>query len=207
MRERKEQGDRYFVGVDPAISTDGDYNVIIVLEVDDKKNKRIVFVDRQKNVEFRENINKLKLIGKLFQPECIYLETNTFAKSFTQELRDITDLNVRDFTTTRQKKQEIILNLQMNIENHKLIFPRGNDESRRVTDTILEELSMFAITDTGKFEGVGAHDDLVMGLALANAATHQDVDVFLLLDDLDIFGTEEPVKTDYRGGGILGLNF
>tara|TARA_Y100001963_G_scaffold93146_1_gene128231 strand:- start:844 stop:1131 length:288 start_codon:yes stop_codon:yes gene_type:complete len=95
----------------------------------------------------------------------------------------------------------------MNIENHKLIFPRGNDESRRVTDTILEELSMFAITDSGKFEGVGAHDDLVMGLALANAATHQDVDVFLLLDDLDIFGTEEPVKTDFRGGGILGLNF
>ena len=207
MRERKEQGYKYFVGVDPAISTDGDYNVIIVLEVDDKKNKRIAFVDRQKNVEFRENINKLKLIGKLFQPECIYLETNTFAKSFTQELRDITDLNVRDFTTTRQKKQEVILNLQMNIENHKLIFPRGNDESRRVTDNILEELSMFAITDTGKFEGVGAHDDLVMGLALANAATHQDVDVFLLLDDLDIFGTEEPVKTDFRGGGILGLNF
>ena len=206
MRERKDKGYKYFVGVDPAISTDGDYNVIIVLEVDENKNKRIIFVDRQKNVEFRENINKLKLIGQLFKPECIYLETNTFAKSFTQELRDITDLNVRDFTTTRQKKQEIILNLQMNIENHKLIFPRGNDESRRVTDNILDELSMFAITDSGRFEGVGAHDDLVMGLALANAATHQDTDIFLLLDDLDIFGTSEPVKTDYRGGGVLGLN-
>ena len=29
--------------------------------------------------------------GQLFKPECIYLETNTFAKSFTQELRDITE--------------------------------------------------------------------------------------------------------------------
>ena len=205
MRERKEKGYKYFVGVDPAISTDGDYNVIIVLEVDDKKNKQIVFVDRKKNVEFRENINKLRLIGQLFQPEVIFLETNTFAKSFTQELRDITDLNVRDFTTTRQKKQEIILNLQMNIENHKVIFPRGNDESRKVTDNILEELSMFAITDSGRFEGVGAHDDLVMALALANAATHQDVDVFLLLDDLDIFGSDDPEPV--IGGGVLGLNF
>ena len=66
---------------------------------------------------------------------------------------------------------------------------------------------MFAITDSGRFEGVGAHDDLVMGLALANAATHQDVDVFLLLDDLEIFSDNSPEKVDYRGGGILGLNF
>ena len=207
MRQRKSQGYKYFVGVDPAISTDGDYNVIIVLEVDDNKNKTVIFVDRSKNVEFRENINKLKLIGQLFQPESIFLETNTFAKSFTQELRNETDLNVHDFTTTRKKKEEIILNLQMNIENHKIIFPRGNEESKRVTDNILEELSMFAITDTGRFEGVGAHDDLVMGLALANAATHQLMDNFILLDDMDIFNTGNDKPANILGGGILGLNF
>ena len=43
MRQRKSQGYKYFVGVDPAISTDGDYNVIIVLEVDDNKNKTVIF--------------------------------------------------------------------------------------------------------------------------------------------------------------------
>jgi len=207
MRQRKKLGYKYFVGVDPAISTDGDYNVIIVLEVDDNKNKTVVFVDRSKNVEFRENINKLKLIGQLFQPESIFLETNTFAKSFTQELRNETDLNVHDFTTTRKKKEEIILNLQMNIENHKIIFPRGNEESKRVTDNILEELSMFAITDSGRFEGVGAHDDLVMGLALANAATHQLLDNFILLDDIDIFSSRQEKPVNVIGGGVLGLNF
>tara|TARA_R100000664_G_C2758884_1_gene148131 strand:+ start:2292 stop:3713 length:1422 start_codon:yes stop_codon:yes gene_type:complete len=202
LRIRGREDYRYYVGVDPAISTDGDYNVIIVLEVDENKNKRIVYVDRQKNVEFRENINKLKLVGQLFNPEIILLETNTFAKSFTQELRDITDLNVRDFTTTRRKKQEVILNLQMNIENHKMIFPRGNEESRRVSDAIIEELSMFSITESGKFEGVGAHDDLVMALALANSATHQASESFMLLDDLGIFDAEEPII----GGGVFGLN-
>ena len=207
MRQRKNKGYTYYVGVDPAISTDGDYNVIIVLEVDENRNKQIVFVDRQKNVEFRENINKLKLIGQLFQPESIYLETNTFAKSFTQELRDITDLNVHDFTTTRKRKQEIILNLQMNIENHKIVFPRGNEESKRMTDLIIEELSMFSITDSGKFEGVGAHDDLVMGLALANAATQANVETFVLLDDLELFKQEAPKSPIQQLTGVMGLNF
>ena len=32
-------------------------------------------------------------------------ETNTFAKSFTQELRNETDLNVRDFNTTRKSRE------------------------------------------------------------------------------------------------------
>ena len=35
--------DKYYVGVDPAISTDGDYNVITVLEVDENDNKTIVY--------------------------------------------------------------------------------------------------------------------------------------------------------------------
>ena len=206
LRHRKDSGYTYYVGVAPAISTDGDFNVIIVLEVDENRNKTIIHVDRQKNVEFRENINKIKMIGKLFDPDAIYFETNTFAKSFTQELRNETDLNIKDVTMTRRKKEEIILNLQMNIENTKIVFPRGNDESRKVTDNIIEELSMFSITDKGKFEGVGAHDDLVMGLALANSATHDMLESFVLLDDMEIFDNEQP-QAQFMGGGMFGLNF
>ena len=205
LGNRKDKGYKYYVGVDPAISTDGDYNVITVLEVDDEMNKTIVHVDRAKNVEFRENIEKIRLIGKMFQPEEILYETNTFAKAFTQELRNISDLNVRDFNTTRKKKQEIILNLQMNIENGKLNFPYGDNASRELTNTLIEELYMFTITDSGRFEGVGAHDDLVMSLALANAATQNPNDVFMLLDDLEIFADPKPTNTSL--GGLLGLNF
>ena len=205
LGNRKDKGYKYYVGVDPAISTDGDYNVITVLEVDDEMNKTIVHVDRAKNVEFRENIEKIRLIGKIFQPEEILYETNTFAKAFTQELRSISDLNVRDFNTTRRKKQEIILNLQMNIENGKINFPYGDNNSRDLTNTLIEELYMFTITNSGRFEGVGAHDDLVMSLALANAATQNPHDVFMLLDDLEIFADPKPTNTSI--GGLLGLNF
>jgi len=206
LKPLKREGYKYFVGVDPAISTDGDYNVITVIEMDEEENKSVVYVDRSKNVEFRENIQKVKLIGQLFRPEAILFETNTFAKSFTQELRQVADLNIHDFNTTRRKKQEIILNLQMTLENGKMNFPYGNEESRRVTGVLLEELSMFAITERGKFEGVGAHDDMVMSLALANAATYQATDSFILLDDMGIF---EDSKPQVRKGRInpMGLNF
>jgi hypothetical protein len=203
LKPLKREGYKYFVGVDPAISTDGDYNVITVIEMDAEENKSIVYIDRAKNVEFRENIQKVKLIGQMFRPEVILFETNTFAKSFTQELRQVADLNVHDFNTTRRKKQEIILNLQMTLENGKLNFPYGNEESRRTTAALIEEMSMFAITERGKFEGVGAYDDMVMSLALANAATYQATDNFILLDDMGIF--DEP-KVKPRGIGI-GLNF
>jgi hypothetical protein len=184
---------------------DGDYNVITVLEVDENQNKAIVHVDRAKNIEFRENIEKIRLIGKVFEPEEILFETNTFAKAFTQELKNMTDLNIRDFNTTRRNKQEIILNLQMNIENEKMIFPYGDNASRRLTGALIEELSMFSITSSGKFEGVGAHDDLVMSLALANAAAQGTGAKFILIDDLDIF--DEPTTPRRDLSGIMGLNF
>ena len=206
LGNRKEKGYRYYVGVDPAISTDGDYNVITVLEVDDDQNKTIVHVDRAKNVDFRENIEKIKIIGKIFQPEEILYETNTFAKAFTQELRSVSDLNVRDFNTTRKNKQEIILSLQMNIENEKLNLPYGDAASRRVTKMIIEELSMFSITASGRFEGVGAHDDLVMSLALANAASQQRGATFMLLDDMEIFD-DAKITINTPLDAIQGLNF
>jgi hypothetical protein len=206
LKPLKREGYKYFVGVDPAISTDGDYNVITVIEMDEDENKSIVYVDRAKNVEFRENIQKVKLIGQLFRPEVILFETNTFAKSFTQELRQVADLNIHDFNTTRRRKQEIILNLQMTLENKKINFPYGNEESRRVTSALVEELSMFAITEKGKFEGIGAHDDMVMSLALANAATYQASETFILLDDLGLFD-DVPIKSKNRNTNAIGLNF
>ena len=142
----------------------------------------------------------------MFRPEAILFETNTFAKSFTQELRQVADLNIHDFNTTRRKKQEIILNLQMTLENGKLNFPYGNEESRKVTAILMEELSMFAITDRGKFEGIGAHDDMVMSLALANAATYEMSETFILLDDMGLFD-DKPSSPTMAYNSSIGLNF
>ena len=43
LRPQRRAGYKYYVGVDPAISTDGDYNVITVIEMDAEENKSIIY--------------------------------------------------------------------------------------------------------------------------------------------------------------------
>ena len=196
---------RYFIGYDPAISANGDWTVMTVLEVDDDMNKKIVQIFRAQGLDFREHIMHIMDLCRRYQPETVMIETNTFAKAFAMELKNISDFPVKEFTMSRKKKQEIILNLQMNIDNHKIIFPYGNEESITVCRQLIQELEAFGINHNGKIEGVGAHDDMVISLALANHATKKFTDVFTLLDDEGIFNNGSP-SMPYIGGGIRGIN-
>ena len=62
-------------------------------------------------------------------------------------------------------------------------IPRGDEGTRRQTDIIVFELGMFGINEKGKLTGIGAHDDTVMALALANRATREFREKMVLLDD------------------------
>jgi len=131
---------KYYIGYDPSMSVNGDYTVMIVLEVDEDLNKKVVHMVREKNMDFRSHITRITDLCQRFKPEVVMIETNTFAKSFAMELRDISDFPVKEFTMSRKKKEEIILNLQMNFENGKVIFPYRTDEDRKVTNVIVQEL-------------------------------------------------------------------
>ena len=91
----------------------------------------------------------------------------------------------------------------MNIDNHKIVLPMRDETSKGVTKLIEQELGAFGINANGKIEGVGAHDDIVIALALANYATKQFSDTFMDIDS-SIFNpssTPQPI-----GGGIYGIN-
>jgi len=198
------EGYRYYIGYDPAISANGDYTVMMVIEVDDDMNKQVVHMLRAKGLDFREHINHIMSLCKRYQPEIVMIETNTFAKAFAMELKNISDFPVREFTMSRKKKEEIILNLQMNIDNHKIILPMKDETSRGVTKLIEQELGAFGINANGKIEGVGAHDDIVIALALANYATKQFSDTFMDIDGSSLFNPSSAPTT--IGGGIYGIN-
>ena len=204
LHSSAREGYRYYIGYDPAISAKGDYTVMMVIEVDDDMNKQVVHMLRAKGLDFREHINHIMNLCKRFQPEIVMIETNTFAKAFAMELKNISDFPVREFTMSRKKKEEIILNLQMNIDNHKLVLPMKDETSRAVTKLIEQELGAFGINANGKIEGVGAHDDIVIALALANYATKQFSDTFIDIDSGSLFNPESsPTNV---GGGIYGIN-
>ena len=198
---------KYYIGYDPSLSADGDYTVMIVIEVDEDMNKKVVHMVREKNVDFRSHITRISDLCQRFKPEVVMIETNTFAKSFSMELRDISDFPVRDFTMSRKKKEEIILNLQMNLENGKIIFPYADDAAKGVSNAIIQELEAFGISTTGKIEGLGAHDDCVIALALANHATKSFNDAFVDVDEEGLFASDVVSPNPYMGGGIYGINF
>ena len=204
LHSSAREGYRYYIGYDPAISANGDYTVMMVIEVDEDMNKQVVHMLRAKGLDFREHITHIMNLCKRFQPEIVMIETNTFAKAFAMELKNISDFPVREFTMSRKKKEEIILNLQMNIDNHKLVLPMQDETSRAVTAQIIQELGAFGINANGKIEGVGAHDDIVIALALANYATKQFSDTFLDIDGSSLFNPEG--ATQITGGGIFGVN-
>jgi hypothetical protein len=204
LHSSAREGYRYYIGYDPAISANGDYTVMMVIEVDDDMNKQVVHMFRAKGLDFREHITHIMNLCKRYQPEIVMIETNTFAKAFAMELKNISDFPVREFTMSRKKKEEIILNLQMNIDNHKLVLPMKDETSRGVTKLIEQELGAFGINANGKIEGVGAHDDIVIALALANYATKQFSDTFIDIDGSSLFNPSPTPKN--IGGGIYGIN-
>ena len=204
LHSSAREGYRYYIGYDPAISANGDFTVMMVIEVDDDMNKQVVHMFRAKGLDFREHITHIMNLCKRYQPEIVMIETNTFAKAFAMELKNISDFPVREFTMSRKKKEEIILNLQMNIDNHKLVLPMKDETSRGVTKLIEQELGAFGINANGKIEGVGAHDDIVIALALANYATKQFSDTFIDIDGSSLFNPSPTPKS--IGGGIYGIN-
>jgi hypothetical protein len=199
------EGFQYYIGYDPAISANGDYTVMMVLEVDENMNKQVVHMLRAQGLDFREHIQHIMELCRRYRPEIVMIETNTFAKAFAMELKSISDFPVKEFTMSRKKKEEIILNLQMNIDNGKIVLPTQNENSRGVTNMIVQELGAFGINAHGKIEGVGAHDDIVIALALANYATKTFTDTFLDIDSGGMFNSPTPLGN--KGGAFHGINF
>ena len=104
----------------------------------------------------------------------IYIEDNNFQRVFKDELVRRTDMPVSGFTTTGYNKNSLergVPSLQILFENRKFVIPRKTARDRTMTDILIHELKSFTWTD-GKLQGLGAHDDMVMSLWIANEAVN-----------------------------------
>ena len=87
------------------------------------------------------------------------------------------------------------------------VFPYADDAAKGVSNAIIQELEAFGISSAGKIEGLGAHDDCVIALALANHATKSFNDAFIDVDEDGLWGKALVSSTPNMGGGIYGINF
>tara|TARA_Y100001937_G_scaffold3502_2_gene4705 strand:- start:6986 stop:8422 length:1437 start_codon:yes stop_codon:yes gene_type:complete len=175
----------YYIGWDPAISADrrADYTCMMVIAVDENKNKHIIHTHHEKGMDFSSQIDKIIELNARFNPVIIELETNNFAMAFNQVLNEISDLPIKPFNMSRMKKEALIHTLQLQFEQGKLSLPyKDEGGTKRLMNNLLTELSTFTMLDNGRMESLGGHDDMVMALALAVQATKEYRDNIVILD-------------------------
>ena len=161
-----------YSGVDLALSSTigADYTVITTIGVDKQKNRRIFDIRRFKGRSMTDQLHEIEDVYRTYRPAKIYVEDNQFQRVFADALVRNTDLPVEGFTTTAHNKNSLergVPSLQILFENKKFMIPRKTERDRRITDDLLHELRCFTYVN-GKLQGLGAHDDTVMSLWIAN---------------------------------------
>ncbi len=183
-----EPDDQYFIGWDPAISSDrqADYTVMLVLRrpASNPELLELVHVVRRKAMDFRTQIMEIQRLNNRFQPDIIELEANHFQRVFATELRADTDLPIRTFISTRQKRESLLMGLVLRFEREQMRLPWGDERSRGVVGQLEKELLMFGMSKKGRLESIARHDDFAIALALANWATTEFRERIVDLDEL-----------------------
>jgi hypothetical protein len=187
-RELGDDDDQYFVGWDPAISSDrsADYTVMVVLRRPSTNVEllELVHVVRRKNMDFRTQINEIQRINSKFQPDVIELEANNFQRVFATELRAETDLPIKTFISTKQRRESLLMGLVMRFEKEQMRLPWGDEKSRDITSILERELLMFGMSKKGKLDSIGRHDDFAIALALAHWGTTEFRERIIDIDEL-----------------------
>jgi hypothetical protein len=211
LDEIRSRGWTTYMGVDIARSANvgADYFVVFVIAKDREGNCYIVDIRRSKGLAFRRQLEEIAIAAQLYDPALIFIEANAMQQIYTAEMRRLTDLPVKEFVTTAQNKYPLdkgVPGLRIGLENKKVVIPRGDDLSVRITDVWISECTQFGFVD-GKLQGIGEHDDCVMGWWFANEASlaggfsfafgDEDGDAS---DDWQDDGTEESWEDVMLGG-------
>lgn len=169
----EDKGIEQFMGVDFAMSSSvqADYTVICILGLDSMGNRWLVEMFRDKGLPYQEQKSYINKYGRMYDPALMFLEANQMQRIFGDEMIRETDLPIQKFTTGIQKNslEHGVPELRVLLENGKLRLPRGDKRSIEMTDILIDEMKSMTFLE-GKIQTVGAHDDTVMSLWIANQA-------------------------------------
>jgi hypothetical protein len=164
--------ERVVMGCDFAISANvgADYSVFVTLGVDEHGNYWLLHLHRAAGQTFRQQIDTIKRLYADFRHDSIFMEANQMQAIFVQE-SEYAGLPVYAHTTGTNKHhlKDGLPGLAVLFEQGRFRFPRGDQHSIDVTDTVVSEFGTIAYTDKG-LQGVGAHDDIPMGFWIATLA-------------------------------------
>ena len=137
---------------------------------------------RKQGASYNEQISIIKELNNTFTPDVIICEDNNFQSIFIQMLREAGLENVVSHTTGNNKYdlKSGLPAMAVIFEQGKIRFPRGDQESIDITDSIVSEFNGITFANN-KLENIHGKDDQAMSLWLAVRGIHY-VNQFILLD-------------------------
>lgn len=214
----------FYLGADlsMSVSAGGDYFVAIVLAVDSRGHRYIVDVIRAKGLGYQGQVDTIVDLAERWECQFAFIESNQFQRVITDMVIRQTDVQIKAFYTTGRGSAEIssqrrgmsknyianknaldqgVPTLRMLLENKRLHFPYLPD-SMEVTDVMISEMQAFGWAD-GKLQGVGAHDDTVMALWIADRAARAGGAFSAAFSEDDAEGSD-PVEAGEAPLGLAG---
>jgi hypothetical protein len=187
----RDRGFECFVGVDLALSAtaSGDYFVILVIAIDKNGDRYVADIQRKKGIGYQTQVDMVVDTAKRYEAGLVFVEANQYQRVITDMVIRQSDIPIKAFYTTgrggtKQASNERrgmstysanknaldqgIPAIRMLLENGKLKLPWAMDSRDRV-NMLIGEMQAFGWAE-GKMQGVGAHDDLVMALWIADRA-------------------------------------
>ena len=165
-----------FCGWDLAIATtkQADYTVGITVSLDDLSNRAILNIFREQGIGYEAQWAIIESTARRFRPQLIFIEANAYQRVLPDEMVRRTDLPIEKYITGSEKHStEVgVLSLRKLFENKKFIIPRGDEQSKALTDRLTFELHAL-IFEAGKVKSSADHDDMTMALWICNQAIEQ----------------------------------
>ena len=168
LEHEKLHGGKYAIGFDPAHGVGKDYSVMICMRQAD--NGDIHFVNMWRRNDFPPD-KQADMVGewnKRYKMPTFAVEDVGFQRMYESLLANkkiVIDYKASK-VSNKSLKQGILNRLRVWFERQKIIFPFGDDSTRKIVNIILSELECH-VWKEGDIVDVGRHNDTVMALAHA----------------------------------------
>jgi hypothetical protein len=172
-----------YMGCDFAIATGGtaDFDCYVIVErIGDRA--VIKFAETHRGYSVQEKVARINHLFEIYKPLMCIADSSSIGAAIIEELRN-TGLSVQGYDFHSNSRNALLNNLKVLLDNKKIVIPKQKDDMQAVefADKLELELLSFReqhskITGNTAYVSTAAHDDSVMGLALAVSKIKQSMD-------------------------------
>ena len=168
LENKKVHDNDYVIGFDPSHGIGQDYSVMVCMRKDEDGNLRLVNIWRKNDFPPAKQIDEIAVWNDKYNKPLFAFESAGFQHLYESLLKQKgLTVNVKQSKVSNKTlKQGLMTRLRTWFEQGRIIFPYGDDETRKIVSVLLLELESHAWKN-GDIVDKGKHNDIVMALAHA----------------------------------------